>query len=57
MMEALAIRLDLSEPKELAYGLWALPGSNVCRAGLCLLELYDDYDFVNNPKGLNYITN
>ena len=57
MMEPFAIRLDLSEPKELTYGLWALPGSNVCRAGLCLLELYDDYDFVNNPKGLNYITN
>ena len=40
MMEYHAIHIELSEPQEVTFGLWAPEGSNVCRAGICQLEAY-----------------
>ena len=57
MMDYHAVRIELTEPQELTFGLWAAEGSNVCRAGIALLEVLDDYDFENNPRGLTYVEN
>ena len=57
MMEYRAIRITLSEPQELTFGLWAAEGSTVRRAGISVLEILDDYDFENNPRDIIYATN
>ena len=57
MMEYRAIRITLSEPQELTFGLWAAEGSTVRRAGISVLEIFDDYDFENNPRDIIYATN
>ena len=57
MMEYRAIRVELTEPQELTFGLWTMEGTNVHRAGIALLEVLDDYDFENNPRGIIYAEN
>lgn len=56
-MDYRAIRITLSEPQELTFGLWAGEGSTVRRAGISKLEILVDYDFENNPGGIIYVTN
>ena len=56
-MDYKGIRITLSESQELTFGLWAAEGSNVRRAGISKLEIISNYDFENNPAGLNYVTN
>jgi len=57
MMEYRAIRITLSEPQELTFGLWAAEGSTVRHAGISVLEILDNYDFENNPRDIIYATN
>lgn len=57
MMDYHAVRITLSEPQELTFGLWAAEGSTVRRAGISKLEIFVDYDFENNPGGITYVTN
>ena len=40
MMEYHAVRIELNEPQEVTFGLWAPEGCNVHRAGICQLEAY-----------------
>lgn len=56
-MDYKGIRITLSEPQELTFGLWAAEGSNVRRAGISKLEILSNYDFENNPACINYVTN